>query len=140
MFDHSNRPSVRASSPVISVCVAAMVGAASAAAQRVDERALIRAAPQQWLTYGRDYAETHYSPLREINTENVGGLRAVWTWAIPKSGTRLEAVPVFSDGVITPRGRGASSSRSMHAPVGSWRFDPEIKPKAQADRACVAAR
>ena len=31
-----------------------------------------------WLLYGRDYQTTRYSPLREVNRENVKRLRPVW--------------------------------------------------------------
>ncbi len=37
----------------------------------VDAAALAEAAPAEWLTYGRDQAETHHSPLDEINAGNV---------------------------------------------------------------------
>jgi quinohemoprotein ethanol dehydrogenase len=49
---------------------------------RVDQNALKHAAsqPNEWLTYGRDYAETHYSPLKEINDQNVSRLGHAWSW------------------------------------------------------------
>ena len=48
-------------------------GSLFAQAGRVDDRALKNAAKNadEWLTYGRDYAETHYSPLKQIDTTNV---------------------------------------------------------------------
>ena len=33
----------------------------------------------EWLTYGRDYAETHFSPLTQINTKNVKRLSLAWS-------------------------------------------------------------
>jgi PQQ-dependent dehydrogenase (methanol/ethanol family) len=101
--------------------------AARAAAQRVDEGALLRAAPQEWLTYGRDYAETHYSPLSQINTGNVSRLAAVWTWAIPRSGARLEATPIISNGVLYATGP-RSFVFALDARTGRelWHWDPEI--------------
>ena len=35
----------------------------------------------EWLTYGRDYAETHFSPLTQINTRNVKRLSLAWSMA-----------------------------------------------------------
>jgi glucose dehydrogenase len=63
--------------------------ASPVAAQAVDDSRLVQAAPAEWLTYGRDYAETHYSPLSQITTENVRRLVPAWTWDIPKTGARL---------------------------------------------------
>src|SRR3954467_13719979 len=31
-----------------------------------------------WLHYGRDYQTTRYSPLKQVNKENIGKLRPVW--------------------------------------------------------------
>src|ERR1700674_3770281 len=31
-----------------------------------------------WLHYGRDYQTTRYSPLKQVNKDNVKKLRAVW--------------------------------------------------------------
>lgn len=121
------QPDKLRASPTIIAWFAGLLTATPAAAQRVDERALIRAAPQEWLTYGRDYAETHYSPLSQINTSNVSRLAAAWTWAIPKTGARLEATPVVSDGVLYATGPW-SFVFALDARTGRelWRFDPKI--------------
>src|SRR5690349_4408237 len=39
----------------------------AAAGQAVDDARIVQAAASEWLSYGRDYAETHYSPLDDIN-------------------------------------------------------------------------
>jgi glucose dehydrogenase len=45
---------------------------------KVDTSALRNAGKNgdEWLSYGRDYAETHFSPLRQIDTTNV---KRVWS-------------------------------------------------------------
>src|SRR5262249_32857824 len=55
---------------------------AMAQSKRVDDNALKDAAKNgaEWLTYGRDYAETHYSPLKQLTTENVKRLGLAWSW------------------------------------------------------------
>ena len=70
----------------------------------VDAAALMEAAPAEWLTYGRDQAETHYSPLDQINSGNVDRLGVAWSWEIPKTGARLEATPLVSNGVMYATG------------------------------------
>ncbi len=47
--------------------------------------ALREAAPAEWLSYGRDQAETHYSPLDQINSDNIDRLGLAWSWEIPKT-------------------------------------------------------
>jgi len=93
----------------------------------VDGFALMRAAPSEWLSYGRDYAETHYSPLRQITADNVTGLQLVWSWDIPKVGARLEATPLVSDGVVYASGPW-SFVFALDARTGAlkWQWDPEI--------------
>lgn len=34
----------------------------------------------EWPTYGRDQGGTRYSPLKQINRENVTALRVAWTY------------------------------------------------------------
>lgn len=52
-----------------------------------------------WLMYGRDYANRRFSPLKEINRKNVQDLVPVWSFqtGVPDG---LEATPLFVDGVI----------------------------------------
>ncbi len=60
----------------------------------VDAAALAEAAPGEWLTYGRDQAETHYSPLDQIDSDNVDRLEVAWSWEIPVTGiSQLQASP-----------------------------------------------
>ena len=108
-----------------------------ALAQGIDERALLKPAPQEWITYGRDYAETHYSPLSGIDTSNVRQLAIAWTWEIPKRGARLEAVPLVSDGVLYATGP-RSFVFALDARTGSelWRWDPQIGDSGSKPSAC----
>ena len=93
----------------------------------VSEAALRASAPAEWLTTGRDYAETHYSPLDRIDVDNVERLGLAWSWIIPKSGARLEATPVVSDGVMYATGP-KSFVFALDARTGEkkWQWDPAI--------------
>lgn len=51
-----------------------------------------------WLTWRRTYASQGFSPLREINRNNVNSLREAWAWVLP-TGTN-EITPLVHDGVI----------------------------------------
>ena len=101
-------------------------------AEGVSETALRAAPPAEWLTTGRDYAETHYSPLDKIDTENVEQLGLAWSWIIPKAGARLEATPVVSDGVLYATGP-KSFVYALDARTGEkkWQWDPGIPDERQ---------
>ena len=94
--------------------------------------ALREAAPAEWLTYGRDQAETHYSPLDQINAGNVGRLGLAWSWEIPVTGARLEATPLVSDGVMSATGP-HSFVFALDARTGEkiWQWDPGIPDERQ---------
>jgi quinohemoprotein ethanol dehydrogenase len=68
------------------------------AAQPVDDARLTAAASSaEWLTIGRDYAETRFSPLTQINSSNVGRLGLAWSYDT-QSLRGLEATPLVADG------------------------------------------
>ena len=55
---------------------------------------------KEWLTYGGNYAETRYSPLRQIDASNVDRLGLAWTYVVGAGGGNQEATPLFSNGVL----------------------------------------
>ena len=81
---------------------------------------------EEWLTYGRDYGETRYSPLNQITFSNVADLGVAWTY---DTGTfrGLEATPLVHDGVMY-----ATASWSIVFAVDArtgeelWRYDPQV--------------
>src|SRR6187402_1712195 len=64
----------------------------------VDANALKRAAPGEWLSYGRDYAETHHSPLKQIDASNVSRLGLAWSYAPEGPAGNIEATPIIANG------------------------------------------
>jgi len=54
----------------------------------------------RWLTYSGTLDGRRYTPLKEINTENVGRLRLRWIRQFGASSTRIEATPVVVGGFI----------------------------------------
>nr|PZN69020.1 MAG: PQQ-dependent dehydrogenase, methanol/ethanol family [Pseudomonadota bacterium] len=53
----------------------------------------------QWLTYGGNYEETRFSPLKAINTANVGQLGLAW-YADYDTNLDQHGSPLYIDGVI----------------------------------------
>ncbi len=82
------------------IFMAAAIASRGAFAQQtkpVDDSTLRNAAPGEWVTYGRDYSETHFSPLKQINAENVGRLGLAWSWETGTEGG-IESTPLISNG------------------------------------------
>jgi quinohemoprotein ethanol dehydrogenase len=96
----------------------------------VDDAALGNAGRNggEWLTYGRDYAETHFSPLKQIDTSNVKRLALAWSWETESpAGARVEATPLMANGVLYGS-LGWNVLFAVDARTGKmkWRWDPEI--------------
>ena len=54
--------------------------------------------PGDWLTWRRTNDAFGYSPLDEINSDNVGDLRVAWSWSLPPGSA--EVAPLVHDGVM----------------------------------------
>ncbi len=108
------------------VCLLAVFATAQQA-YVVDDAALLKAAPQEWLTAGHDWYETHYSPLKQINDSNVSRLGLAWTYDIGSAPGHLEATPIISDGIFYGTGTW-STVFALDARTGKliWKWDPII--------------
>ncbi len=84
------------------------------------------AEPEEWLTYGRDYAETHHSPLDAIDATNVDRLGLVWSVEVG-SDSRIEATPLIADGIIYGTTTW-SKVFAINAQTGElrWEWDPGL--------------
>src|SRR5438128_9353360 len=57
------------------------------AAMRIDDAALRKADARagDWITHGRNYAETRFSPLNQINADSVKKLGLAWSFDTEKT-------------------------------------------------------
>ena len=107
------------------------------AAKKVDDAALRNADARtgDWITHGRDYAETRFSPLKQINAENANQLGLAWSF---DTGTDrgLEATPLIVDGVMYTTGSW-SIVYALDARTGKqlWKWDPQV-PRRYGAKAC----
>ena len=95
----------------------------------VDPTRIINAAkdPNNWLTYNRSYESWRYSPLDQINTENVHRLKVAWMHTPGRATRGLQSTPLVADGVLYYSG---SYSRvfALDAATGEviWSYFPEL--------------
>src|SRR5215468_5506556 len=61
----------------------------------------VNAAPNvDWSSYGRDAAETHYSPLKQVDSANVARLGLSFAATVDAPQGNIESTPIMVDGTI----------------------------------------
>ncbi len=84
-------------------------------------------ATNDWPSYGLDYAETRFSKLNQINTDNVKQLGLKWSYNL-QSERGVEATPLVVDGIMY-----VTASWSVVHAIDTrsgkklWTFDPGVK-------------
>ncbi|MEX0943104.1 MAG: PQQ-binding-like beta-propeller repeat protein, partial [Pseudomonadales bacterium] len=91
--------------------------------------------PGNWLAHGRTYDESRFSPLTQINADNVSELGLAWYFDT-QTNRGLEASPIVVDGIMYTTGSW-SVVFAHNAKTGEliWKYDPEV-PKAWGANAC----
>jgi len=89
----------------------------------------------EWITHGGDYAETRFSTLDQLNTENIDTLGLAFSHDLGTD-RGVEATPLIADGVIYVTST-FNIVTALDARSGEvlWTFMPEID-KSQAANAC----
>ena len=95
-------------------------------APKVTDATLLKPADGDWVGYGRDYAETHHSPLKQIDQNNVGKLAEAWSIEVGSDG-KLETTPLVFNGVLY----GTSTWSQVYAidlrtRKIKWQYDPAM--------------
>jgi alcohol dehydrogenase (cytochrome c) len=113
------------------IALAAVVTSAGAQVKnfsRVTPAMLLNPGPDDWLMYSRTYDAQRYSPLNQINKQNVGRLTQVWSNALA-AGT-IEIIPIVHSGVmyvVVPsqeNGMGRTAVQALDATNGNliWEY------------------
>jgi len=81
--------------------------------------------PGQWLTEGRDFGKSHFSPLNQINQDNIRELGFAWEYRTDTH-RGMEANPIMVDGVLYTSGT-TGRVYALNAVTGEeiWAFNPE---------------
>ncbi|MGI9336593.1 MAG: PQQ-dependent dehydrogenase, methanol/ethanol family [Gammaproteobacteria bacterium] len=80
---------------------AAFAGAPATAQLAVTDEMLLEAGkdPNNWLMVGRDYAGTRYTPLTQVNKDNIGRLVPKWTFSFGVLDAQ-NTTPIVNDGIM----------------------------------------
>jgi quinohemoprotein ethanol dehydrogenase len=91
--------------------------------------------PQNWMTYGRTYDEQRFSPLTQINAQNISQLGLAWYYDLDTRRGQ-EATPIVVDGVMYFTSAW-SKVFALNAASGQllWSYDPKV-PGSWAVNAC----
>ena len=98
-----------------------------AANRIVDDRAIAdETNTSEWLAYGRTHSEQRFSPLAQINADNVHQLKVDWFLDLPRD-SALVATPLLVDGILYFVGQ-VNVVRAVDATTGSllWEHDPQV--------------
>ena len=96
-------------------------------------------APGEWRSQARDYANTRFSPLADINTSNVDKLRIAWTFSDGTQNGHEAAPLVFDDTMYLvtpfPNLAYALDLSKQGAPI-KWSYAPNPTPVAIGKACC----
>lgn len=84
----------------------------------------------EWITWGGDPGNTRYSPLDQINAQNVSQLEIAWRWkasdVVGRSDPNWKATPLVVDGVMyVPHGGTRISAIDPSTGATLWTFEPD---------------
>jgi PQQ-dependent dehydrogenase (methanol/ethanol family) len=90
---------------------------------------------EQWLSHGRDYTEQRFSPLDNINANNIDQLNLAWSFKFDTA-RGMEATPLVHNGVIYIS-TGWSHAYALDARTGEqlWHYDAQV-PKSYLAKTC----
>ena len=125
-------PLFRWTPPVIALAMAITVLAScEPAAQRAPGKIIpVEQPDSEWRMLGRDLAYTRYSPLDQINADNVGRLEVAWRWKQDNFGPRPEyyaqPVPIYVGGMLYSTAGTRRSAMAIEPETGEtmWTYRP----------------
>ena len=91
-----------------------------------------------WLTHGRTYDEQRFSPLGQINDQNVAELGLAWFHDLDVADDRgVEATPIIANGILYTTGSW-SIVYAFDAVTGEllWKHDPQVPHSWSANLCC----
>jgi quinohemoprotein ethanol dehydrogenase len=92
--------------------------------------------PGNWMNHGRDYGEQRFSPLKEVNDQNIGSLGLAWSYSLDTNRGQ-ESTPIVVDGVMYVTSAW-SKVFALDAATGAklWSYDPKVDPEWAVHACC----
>ena len=115
--------------------VLSVLGACAPPPGEIDDAALAdESRGADWLAFGRTYREQRYSPLIQIDTATVAGLKVDWYLDLPDD-RGLVSTPLVANGVLYFVGS-MNVVRAVDAASGKllWSFNPHVEQQARRMR------
>ncbi len=101
----------------------------------VTEAMLRNPGPGDWLNWRRTDNAWGYSPLEQINRQNVNQLQLAWSWAMDDTGAN-EATPLVHDGIMfLPNPHGVIQALDGATGDLLWQYRPQQKANTGGDPA-----
>ncbi|MBV8322981.1 MAG: PQQ-binding-like beta-propeller repeat protein, partial [Hyphomicrobiales bacterium] len=84
--------------------------------------------PNQWAVYGKDYANTRFSPLKSINAGNVGALKLAYAFQLGSLRSNESTPLVIGDTLYVSTSWGPKYVYALDAATGArkWTYEPDI--------------
>jgi len=93
-----------------------------------------------WLTYGLTQAETRYSPLKQIDSSNVGKLGLAWSYELGAGGGNQEGTPlVWNNTIYGMTTWSVVFAADARTGKQVWRYDPDVNQVEMRRRMCCGA-
>ncbi|MDB5986848.1 MAG: PQQ-dependent dehydrogenase, methanol/ethanol family [Nevskia sp.] len=121
---------------------ACSIGAAIAAAPKPVDAARIQAAdaePGSWMSTGRTYGEQRFSPLTQVNVDNIGKLGLAWSYRLDVD-RATEGTPIVVDGVMyVTSAFSIVTALDPRSGKQLWKYDPKVSRDRDRDGCCDVA-
>jgi quinohemoprotein ethanol dehydrogenase len=106
----------------------------------IDKNRLMHRQPEEWLSLGGNHLMQHFSPLDQINRNNVQDLGFAWEYdahnTVSNVHRGLEATPIVVDGIMYTSGAwGFVHAVDARTGKEKWRYDPSVD-ASYGRRAC----
>lgn len=92
---------------------------------------------KQWGMPAKNYANTRFSSLNQINTQNANQLRVAWTFSVG-SNHGQEAAPIVVGNMMYVVGAYPNEVFALDATTGDlkWKYSPRVDPSSQGEACC----
>ena len=84
--------------------------------------------PNEWAVYGKDYANTRFSPLKDINTGNVSHLTLAYSFSLGSLRSNESTPLVIGDTLYVSTSWGPKYVYALDAATGArkWTYEPDM--------------